>query len=130
MYLINQQSGQVIRVSDGVVVSPAQTSNDPNFVAYSDWVAAGNVPTIIENTQAGSVPNTLNTKSEWMSRFTDQELAVIYTAAKQSVAVEIWLERFKVAEYIDASDPRTSAGVHALESAGILAPGRALEILG
>lgn len=68
-------------------------------------------------------------KLEYMNRFTDAELAGIYSAAKQSVAVEIWLEKFKLAEFIDKADPLILQGLQALESVGLLAAGRASEIL-
>lgn len=68
-------------------------------------------------------------KVAFMDRFTDQELVAIYSAAKQSVAVEIWLDRFKLSEFIDLADGRTASGVHSLESAGLLGAGRAAQIL-
>lgn len=68
-------------------------------------------------------------KLEYMGRFTDAELAAIYTVAKQVVQVEIWLEKFKLATDVDLADPRTSSGLFALEAAGLLATGRATEIL-
>lgn len=68
-------------------------------------------------------------KLDYMSRFTDAELATIYTMAKQSVHVEIWLEKFKLATDVDLADPRTQGGLLALEAAGLLAAGRAAEIL-
>jgi hypothetical protein len=46
-----------------------------------------------------------------------------------SVAVEVWLEKFKQATEINLDDPRTVSGVQALEEAGLIAPGRAAEIL-
>lgn len=70
------------------------------------------------------------TKLEYMNRFTDAELAGIYTAAKSFVAIEVWLAKFNaVKDDIDLDDPRTVAGVQGLESAGLLAAGRAAEIL-
>jgi hypothetical protein len=69
------------------------------------------------------------TKLEYMSRFTDAELAAIYTAAKSSVQVEVWLDKFKLAEEINLDDPSTIAGVKALEAAKLLATGRSTEIL-
>lgn len=68
-------------------------------------------------------------KLAYMERFSDAELAAIYGAAKVSLAVEVWLEKFKLAEFIDLSDPRTLAGLQALEANGLIGPGRALEIL-
>lgn len=69
------------------------------------------------------------TKLEYMNRFTDTELATIYTLAKTMVQIEIWLEKFKMAENIDLVDPRIIAGLNALETAGALSVGRASEIL-
>ena len=66
----------------------------------------------------------------FFGRFTDAELSLIYTLAKQNVDVEIWLERFKITGgdiYLD--DPRTVLGMKQLEAAGILAEGRAAEVL-
>jgi hypothetical protein len=64
-----------------------------------------------------------------MNRFTDAELAGIYTAAKSIIAVEIWFEKFKLAGDINLDDPRTVAGLQAMEAAGLLVAGRASEIL-
>lgn len=69
-------------------------------------------------------------KLSFFGRFSDAELSLIYTLAKQEVEVEIWLERFKITDgdiYLD--DPRTILGVQKLEAAGILAEGRAAEVL-
>ena len=68
------------------------------------------------------------TKLEYMDRFTDTELAGIYTAAKSVVQVEIWLEKFKLATEVNLDDPRTLSGLQAMEAAGLLAAGRASEI--
>lgn len=68
-------------------------------------------------------------KLAYMERFTDAELTAIYGAAKVSLAVEVWMEKFKLAEFIDLSDPRTLAGLQSLESNGLIGPGRALEVL-
>jgi hypothetical protein len=73
--------------------------------------------------------NNFLSKLEYMNRFTDTELENIYTAAKTVTSVEIWLEKFKLAANIDLLDQRTIAGVNALEAAGLLATGRAAEIL-
>lgn len=74
-------------------------------------------------------PVRLLTKLGYMNRFTDAELAGIYTAAKTVVAVEIWLEKFKLAAEINLDDPATVAGLQAMETAGLLAAGRAAAIL-
>lgn len=73
-------------------------------------------------------PKRTLTKLEYMERFTDIELAGIYTAAKTVVSIEIWLEKFKLATEINLDDPATIAGLQAMEAAGLLVPGRAMEI--
>ncbi|MDP1605651.1 MAG: hypothetical protein Q8L93_03250 [Rhodocyclaceae bacterium] len=67
---------------------------------------------------------------EFMERLTDDELAAIYAAAKESVQIEVWLDRLKMVSEIDLGDTRTQSGVRALEAAGLLAAGRAGQILG
>jgi hypothetical protein len=69
------------------------------------------------------------TKLAYMNRFTDAELAAIYTAAKSNVQIEVWLDKFKLAEEINLDDSSTISGVQALEAAGLLATGRSAEIL-
>lgn len=68
-------------------------------------------------------------KLQYMERFTEQEMATIFSAAKTSPAVEVWLEKFRLSEFIDLSDERIKLGLQALENAGILAAGRSMEIL-
>lgn len=74
-------------------------------------------------------PLKILSKLEYMNLFTDTELEDIYTTAKTVIQVEVWLEKFKLAAEIDLNDERTIGGVNALETAGLLAVGRAAEIL-
>ncbi len=75
------------------------------------------------------IPKIILTKFEYMKRFNDDELAKIYTLAKSNIQLEIWLEKFKTASEVDLTDLTTCSGVRALETAGIIAAGRAEEIL-
>lgn len=75
------------------------------------------------------LPVTVFTHLEIMSRFTTDELSAIYTAAKTTVAVEVWLDMFKLAQEIDVTNPQTISGMNSLEAANLLAPGRAAQIL-
>lgn len=68
-------------------------------------------------------------KVDYMNRYTDAELAGIFTISKTNIAVEVWLKKFDAARDIDLNDPRTIAGVQAIEASGLLAAGRAAEIL-
>lgn len=49
MYTIILDEGIVIRDSDGVVVSPCQSDQDPDFVVYNTWANEGGNPTTINN---------------------------------------------------------------------------------
>jgi hypothetical protein len=90
------------------------------------------LPDVIEPVIA---PRRRITKLAYMNRFTDTELGMIYTVAKSNVSVEIWLAKFNATTpdmdgtSIDLDDARTVLGLHAMEAAGLLQPGRALEIL-
>lgn len=48
MYTYTADTGEVTRDSDGVVVSPCQSNEEPNFVAYQEWALAGGVLAIVE----------------------------------------------------------------------------------
>ncbi|MFN4149287.1 MAG: hypothetical protein ACK4E4_07055, partial [Rhodocyclaceae bacterium] len=78
---------------------------------------------------ATPTPATPLTKLAFMNRFTMEELAAIYAAAKTDVRVEVWMDKLKLAEFIDLADTRTQDGVNNLEAAGLIAEGRAAEIL-
>ena len=66
---------------------------------------------------------------DFISLFTDAELAKIYQTAKSNVAVEVWLDKVKLAADVTLSDTRTRAGVNALVGFGILDADRAKAIL-
>jgi len=68
-------------------------------------------------------------KLEFMSLFTDAELAAIFTAAKANVAMEVWVEKLKAATQVHLDNPAVVAGVNALETATLIATGRAAVIL-
>jgi len=52
MYTYTADTGEVTRDSDGVVVSPCQSADDPDFVTYQEWALAGgelNVVATVDN---------------------------------------------------------------------------------
>lgn len=75
------------------------------------------------------------TKQQFLDRLTPAEVAGMLAAAKVAVSVEAWLFRFNNltpdpdGTSIDLQDPRTIAGLQSMEDGGLLAPGRAVEIL-
>lgn len=66
---------------------------------------------------------------EFMERFTDAELVGIYTAAKQSVQLELYLKKLEAAQEILLDNATTIAGVNSLAQFGLITPERATEIL-
>lgn len=69
------------------------------------------------------------TKLTFMKRFSLNELAAVYTAAKTEVIVQVFLDKLKLAEDINLDDPDTIEGIQTLVSFGFLTETRAAEIL-
>ena len=120
-------------IENGVVVNTALADGPiaPNWVqtdtAGIGWAYENGVftaPIIAPITAKRSI-----TVLAFRSRFTQAEKQAIYTAAKTSVDVQIWLDDLAVATEVILDDARTTAGVQAMESAGLISAGRAAEIL-
>jgi len=130
------------QLSGGVVHLVIDSPFDPDGI-NGQWIDCGNAGpgwTYDGSTFAAPVPPAPApvrrlTKLAYMNRFTDLELADIYSAAKTVIAVEVWLAKFNATTpdadgtAIDLDDPRTVAGLQGMEAAGLLAVGRAAEIL-
>lgn len=74
-------------------------------------------------------PTTIITRLAFRNRFTQAEKVALYTAAETNIQLRVYLDDVNAATFIDLSRPDTSIGVQQLEGAGLLAPGRANEIL-
>ena len=76
---------------------------------------------------------TIVTRLAFLSRFTDEEAVALDLASQgatvQAATLRRYLSKVNAATFIDLSREDTRAGVLALEPLGILAEGRALEIL-
>lgn len=135
MYVVyNVETGELLQTSDeSIAISghPLQTKSIdiPFPVDHNryDWV-----PNIANFTEIRTVGLT---KLEYMNRFTDVELASIYSAAKVHVGVEVWLAKFNATTpdargySVYTNDSKTIAGLNSLEQVGLIAAGRAAEIL-
>ncbi|MDR6152185.1 hypothetical protein QF021_000274 [Acidovorax delafieldii] len=86
------------------------------------------------------IAQTRLTRLQFRNRFTAQEKALLELAAMddpsaepaqrmQSASLRAYLADLAAAEFVDLADPSTVAGVNALEAAGLLAEGRAAEVL-
>lgn len=69
------------------------------------------------------------TKLAFLNRFTAEERIGIRTAAQSNVAIADYLAMLDAAQDVDLTDARTIGGVRALEAAGLIAAGRAAQIL-
>jgi len=92
-----------------------------SFVLNPDYVA----PNIV--LEKGKQP--IISRLDFFSRITSQELVAIYDSAKQNSILEVMIDKCKVSEYIDLNDVRLIEGVYGLETLGLIAAGRAKEIL-
>lgn len=75
-------------------------------------------------------PQRVVSKLAYLRLFTQQERIAIRTAADSSPELFDYLEMLKLAEEINLDDPDTIGAVNLLEMAGLIAEGRAVEILG
>lgn len=78
--------------------------------------------------EAAPVPRTI-TKLEYLRRFTPKERIAIRAAAEQDAALTDYLQLMELAQEINLDDPDTIAAVQMLEQSGLIAAGRAAEVL-
>lgn len=69
------------------------------------------------------------TQEAFTRRLTNEELRSIYTLSKQSIDIEIWLDRFKMAKEIGLDDPFLVDGLKGLSNVGVFTSERVQEIL-
>jgi hypothetical protein len=112
----------------------------PNFLGLpgKEWVmipyaAVPAVPTPEPPTDP-VVYETRLTQLEFMRRFTMDELDAVYGAAESGTPetrrLRIGLEMLRMADFVSTADPLTTEFATTLEAAGLIATGRAAQILG
>lgn len=123
------------QIKDGIVQLVIESEVDPDGT-NGEWVACGNAgPGWLYDGVVFSAPPvptpvaTPWTKKEFLLKFTPAEYAAIAAATKTNAVLDYYWQLFMVAENVLKTDPATVAGINALESAGLLAAGRAAEIL-
>jgi hypothetical protein len=75
-------------------------------------------------------PNLAITKLKFIKKFTAAEYAAIKSAATANATLDYYWQMLMLAEEVRLDDPDTISGVQMLEQVGLLATGRAAEILG
>jgi hypothetical protein len=137
MYIINLQTGIVIRESDSKQVAPASSTSDPDYIAYIEWIAAGNTPTEV------SVPiaeTSKITKLAFRNRFTTAEKVALEMASidnpsgtpqerQLQAALRVYLKDLDNATYVDLARTDTQYGVQQLAGLGLITSARATTIL-
>ena len=78
--------------------------------------------------EAAPVPRTI-TKLEYLRRFTTDERVAIRAAAVANPVLDDYLKLMELAQEINLDDTDTVAAVQLLEQSGLIAAGRAAEVL-
>lgn len=124
------------QITNGVVTAVTETHgtiNAPDMVAIASLDAS-----LLGNSYANGVftppvipaPPKILSKVAYLKRFTQAERIAIRSAAKVSPQVNDYIEMLNAAaDVVHLEDPITAEGLYALEAAGLLAAGRAAEIL-
>ena len=86
-------------------------------------------PLDFERWPVGGHPCVLS-KTVFLGRLSQAEMLAVLTASKTSQQIELLVFRFSQTDEVDLRSDVLQAGIFALETAGILAEGRANEILG
>lgn len=122
------------KVVDGVIYQVIESMFDPDGI-NGEWVACGDAGPgwSYDGTTFAPPISTPTvhpwTKKEFLLKFTPVEYAAIVAATKTNAVLDYYWQVFMVADNVVNTDPVTIGGVKALEVEGLLAPGRAAEIL-
>ena len=119
--VIRKSDGQEVfrYVADAPVAWPGMEFDAFDHVEYSE--------TVIDSQPQAS--GSILTRRGFIKRFTVSEYGDIKAAAQSNDTVDYYWQMFCLAEEIDTSDPDTVAGMMMLEQAGLIATGRATEVL-
>lgn len=109
---------EAIRQSSNAAEAAVEALTDAASVQAFTWSVDVVVP----------VPRRISS-SDFVKRFQEAEVQAILEAAKTNAAVQSLWERFRLEDPINLDSVTVQSGVHALELAGLIAAGRAAEIL-
>lgn len=121
--------------ADGSLVEISATVPAPNPSHCTRAIDAGSVDVSAWNTQTlrfddeNKANSAILSKLEYLRRFTSEERVTIRQAAKVTPVLEDYLAMLELADEINTGDADTIAAVNMLEQAGLIAPGRAAEVL-
>ena len=107
-------TGQILKIRDGVI---------PDLTKY-EW--HGGSLAFIESPKASRYI----TQTQFLKRLTDDEIRNIYQLAESNLDARIWLDKFKMAQYIWLDHEELKNGLFMFEAMSLIQIGRAAEILG
>ncbi len=121
----------VTRKSDGAEVYRYQAEFPCEWpgMEFADYDHTAQVEINPDGSIEGAVTGRVMTKLEFLRRFTAEERIAIRTVAKSNPVLEDYMAMIDLAQDIDTSDIDTQTGVRMLEASGLLATGRADEVL-
>lgn len=123
--ICNVQTGELLQTSaEPLSVSghPLQVKTFDVDLSKFEWDKGG-LTFKLKNTAR------IITKLSYLRRFTSQERVTIRAAAKTEPVLEDYMALLELSEEVNLDDPDTIAAVNMLEMAGLIAAGRAAEIL-
>jgi hypothetical protein len=137
-YTLNLATGSVTRDSDGKQVAPAQTVDDPDYVAYVEWCNAGNQPSEISIAPPNE-PRKI-TVLAFRNRFHMAEKVALelmslddktapFQARQIAASLRVYAKDSDNAKFIDLERQDTQYGLYQLVALGILDMSRADEII-
>lgn len=122
-----RELGERFKVVNGELEEQAPGLSDEEFIlAFAEAQRAAAEAAAAD---AAAAQSKVMSKLKFTERFTLDELAAIYTAAKTEVLVEVFLDKLKLSEVVDVSHPDMIAGIQAFVQMGLLTEERAGEIL-
>lgn len=108
-------------------LQPGEIHGDPESPVSDGNAIIINVPSIVA--PVSDAESVVLTKVEFMDRFSFEEQIKIYTAAKLLPAVEVFLDKLKMAEEVRMDDPNLALGIDILVSEELITQDRANLIL-
>lgn len=125
--ILAKQTGEHAYQSEtqaGFWMSETVVENDPNSYQFISVTDNSGIVTAIKTTVRSI------SKTDFLNRLTNTELATIMTAASQNIAVAVWKQRFDSHDgLVNLDDAELVAGLQSFEAAGLLAAGRAAAIV-
>lgn len=100
-----------------------------NTYPIDNWFWYPNMDTALIGFSSMQLSSTTLTKFQFLSRFTKEERILIRNTAKTNDQLFDFMQMLELSGEIQLTNPETTSGVRFLEVAGLLAAGRADQIL-